>query len=65
MEFTPIDDNTVSLPAGLSPKPYTMYYSVTDSTGEVQKMDVAVDGDTYYLGHLVPSMGQNWIKGTR
>lgn len=65
VEFTPIDDKTVSLPAGLSPKPYTMYYSVTDSTGEVQKMDVAVDGDTYYLGHLVPSMGQNWIKGTR
>lgn len=64
VEFEHITDETVSLPAGLTPQPYTLYYSLTDSTGEVLRMDVAKQGDTYYLGHIVPNMGDNWIRGT-
>ena len=62
--FTTITDKTLSLPEGVTPQPYTLYYSLTDSTGEVLKMDVAKQGDTYYFGHIVPDMGENWIRGT-
>ena len=62
--FTTITDKTLSLPEGVTPQPYTLYYSLTDSTGEVLKMDVAKQGDTYYFGHIVPNMGENWIRGT-
>lgn len=64
VEFTYITDETLSLPEGLTPQPYTLYYSLTDSTGEMLKMDVAKQGDTYYFGHIVPNMGENWIRGT-
>lgn len=64
VEFTYITDETLSLPEGLTPQPYTLYYSLTDSTGEMLKMDVAKQDDTYYFGHIVPNMGENWIRGT-
>lgn len=65
VEFSLLTDETVTLPDGLTPQRYTLYYSLTDSTGEVMMMDVARQGDTYYFGHMVPDMGDNWIRGTR
>ena len=49
VEFSLLTDETVTLPDGLTPQRYTLYYSLTDSTGEVMMMDVARQGGFFIL----------------